>query len=258
MKLQFDNIALDVRPNDRHEWVLTSAETAEGYGVSESTIRMHKQRNADELIEGKHFISVTNSDAVGNQAATYWTKRGVVRLGFFIKSERARLFRDWAEDLVLKTAESLTPAPYYLPQTKAEALRALAEEIEAHEATQLQLAAAAPKVEQYERTMNAEGSYTIAQTAKMIGTGQNRLFEFLRQQHILFYQRGHNQPYQQYVDQGWFDVRQKTYLRGDKEESYPQLFVKPKGVEGIRKKWDTAHGTITNVIVPISTTPGHA
>lgn len=30
-----------------------------------------------------------------------WTKRGIVRLGFFIKSERAKMFRDWAEDLVI-------------------------------------------------------------------------------------------------------------------------------------------------------------
>ena len=30
-----------------------------------------------------------------------WTKRGIVRLGFFIKSERAKMFRDWAEDLVV-------------------------------------------------------------------------------------------------------------------------------------------------------------
>ena len=30
-----------------------------------------------------------------------WTKRGIVRLGFFVKSERAKMFRDWAEDLVI-------------------------------------------------------------------------------------------------------------------------------------------------------------
>ena len=44
-----------------------------------------------------------------------WTKAGVVRLGFFIKSERAKLFRDWAENLILKIDEQKdllgVPAP---------------------------------------------------------------------------------------------------------------------------------------------------
>jgi phage antirepressor YoqD-like protein len=141
---------------------------------------------------------------------------------------------------------AVQPAPYFLPQTKAEALRALAEEIEAHEATQLQLEAAKPKIEQYERTMNAEGTFSVGDVAKMIGTGQNRLFDFLRNQNVLFHHRGHNQPYQQYVDNGWFRVVQTTYPHGERQESYPKVFVLPKGVEGIRKKWDAAHRPAVN------------
>jgi phage antirepressor YoqD-like protein len=142
---------------------------------------------------------------------------------------------------VVKAIEQAQPAPYYLPQTKAEALRALAEEIEAHEATQLQLEAAKPKIEHYDRVSNAEGTYSVADVAQMIGTGQNRLFEFLRQQNILFRQRRHNRPYQQYLDLGWFMVRERTYSRGDKEEVYPQVFVLPHGAAAIRKKWDACH-----------------
>ena len=45
-----------------------------------------------------------------------WTKRGIIRLGFFIKSDRARLFRDWAEELIInprqvKNPRALSPAP---------------------------------------------------------------------------------------------------------------------------------------------------
>jgi len=48
----------------------------------------------------------------GSQDQTLWTKRGIVRLGFFIKSERAKLFRDWAEDFILRPAElAQLPAP---------------------------------------------------------------------------------------------------------------------------------------------------
>ncbi|EIQ01065.1 hypothetical protein OpiT1DRAFT_05632 [Opitutaceae bacterium TAV1] len=47
----------------------------------------------------------------GEQDVTLWTKRGVIRLGFFIKSERAKKFRNAAEDLTLWYTEgSLVPA----------------------------------------------------------------------------------------------------------------------------------------------------
>lgn len=86
-----------------HEYTLTSELVAKGYGVSTAAIRMQKKRHADELVEGKHWIAVTN--CYGGADKTLWTKRGVVRLGFFIRSERAKLFRDLAEDLVIGALE---------------------------------------------------------------------------------------------------------------------------------------------------------
>ena len=105
-----------VEPSKEHEFLMTTNEVAKGYGVSGNTIRTHKLSHLKELIEGKHFIMVENTKMNGvgkndsdRESATYrqtlWTKRGIVRLGFFIKSERAKLFRDWAEDLVLFVAE---------------------------------------------------------------------------------------------------------------------------------------------------------
>ncbi len=102
-----DGLSVAVYPNHQHEFLLPPKEVATGYGVSTYTIRLHKKRHSKELIEGKHFISnVTISNgAKGSSRGTMWTKRGIVRLGFFIKSERAKLFRDWAEDLIIKIEE---------------------------------------------------------------------------------------------------------------------------------------------------------
>lgn len=108
MLVQFENIELDVVEDQKHDWLLETALVAEGFGVSVSSIRKHKQRNSDELIEGKHFTSVTNSHAGLERVKTYWTKKGIVRLGFFIKSERAKKFRDWAEDLIIKESEGMS------------------------------------------------------------------------------------------------------------------------------------------------------
>ena len=83
---------------------MSTNEVAKGFGVAGGTVRSHKLEHIGELVEGKHFVTgVGKTNAFGKQTvATYWTKRGIVRLGFFIKSERAKMFRDWAEDLVVK------------------------------------------------------------------------------------------------------------------------------------------------------------
>lgn len=101
-----DGIIIPVTPHPEHEYTLTTAEAAAGYGVGESTIKEHKRQHADELHAGKHFLEVRNPDFQpgkgGAHTHIHWTKRGIIRLGFFIKSERAKRFRDMAEDLCLR------------------------------------------------------------------------------------------------------------------------------------------------------------
>ena len=111
-------LAVNVIPNQNYDYVMTTKEVAHGYGVSPQNIREHQRVN-DDFTEGKHFIKgVRISDTLGKNAQphqVFWTKRGIVRLGFFIKSERAKLFRDWAEDLIINVLEAgenfLKPVP---------------------------------------------------------------------------------------------------------------------------------------------------
>ncbi len=106
-----------VRLSEEHEFLLDSKEVARGYGVSPEVIRTHKRDHSDELLEGKHWTTVTNSNSPtgvgnpnarqsglkrGNDTVTLWTKLGVITLGFFIRSERAKRFRAAAAALVLR------------------------------------------------------------------------------------------------------------------------------------------------------------
>jgi hypothetical protein len=122
--LIIDGTVLPVTVHPIHEYTLTTAQVAEGYGVDPANIRKTLQRHGDEIIEGKHFIynshfeqCVTNSHAGSFQrVTTNWTKRGIVRLGFFIRSERAKRFRDLAEDLVIGHIETASsPAAKFCP-----------------------------------------------------------------------------------------------------------------------------------------------
>jgi prophage antirepressor-like protein len=106
MLIKFEEIDIEINEDKNHEFLISNSEVAKGYGISEVTLRRHKSNNENELIEGKHFVYLDVQTNGGMQNKIFWTKRGVVRLGFFIKSERAKKFRDWAEDLILQKVES--------------------------------------------------------------------------------------------------------------------------------------------------------
>ena len=109
-----DGLSVAVLPDTSHEFFMSTREVAKGYGLTPNTLRSHVSLNKDELIEGKHFykaVEIFNTLPKGAQPhQTFWTKRGIVRLGFFIKTERAKQFRDWAEELVLNVMGHKVPA----------------------------------------------------------------------------------------------------------------------------------------------------
>lgn len=106
---------------------------------------------------------------------------------------------------------------------RVKALEAKVEEIE-------------PKAEAYDSFMDSDGTYSVGNVAKMLGTSQNKLFTELRNHGVLI-GKGHmrNTPYQQYMHH--FAVKAYSYTRSDGNEgtSYTTR-VQPSGVDFIRKK----------------------
>ncbi|GHV40398.1 hypothetical protein FACS1894179_06860 [Bacteroidia bacterium] len=115
-----DGLQVKVLPDTGYEFLMTTKEVATGYGTTIYAINMARIRHESELIEGKHYLTAITKCYSGLNLphnAILWTKRGIVRLGFFIKSERAKLFRDWAEELILTTSPS--------PSQRGEIVKAL-------------------------------------------------------------------------------------------------------------------------------------
>lgn len=100
-----EGLTVTIIPSSDHEFLMTTKEVALGYEINVKTVRFHLLNNPDDFIEGKHYLKGAgiSSPLGGNfqPHQVFYTKRGVVRLGFFIKSARAKLFRDWAEDLIV-------------------------------------------------------------------------------------------------------------------------------------------------------------
>ncbi len=95
LSTDIQTVLAQAKPDNQHGWTMTTAQLAEGYGVSPSTLRGNKKNNEDELKEGHHWLK-------DEQGHTHWTKAGAVRMGMFVKSERAAQFRDMAEALIVE------------------------------------------------------------------------------------------------------------------------------------------------------------
>lgn len=207
MRLQFDTITLNVRPHAVHEWALTTAEVAAGYGVSSETIRSHKANHKDELVEGKHFVSVENLNAVRNQADTWWTKRGVIMLGFFVKSEKAKRFRSWAEDLILKVSETATATPSYQIDDPIARAKAWIREQEEKQALAFQNAELKPLATYAEQVLLSVTELTTTKIAQDVGMSAIRLNKILRDKGVQYKKSGIWNLYSTHNGKGYAKLR---------------------------------------------------
>jgi len=92
-----------------------------------------------------------------------------------------------------------------------------------------------PKAEAYDAFMDGSNLQTMNDVAKCLGIGRNKLFKFLREHKIM---RANNTPYQEYIDRGYFEVKEKPIQMGDSVINYAQTYVAAKGVDYIRKLLD--------------------
>lgn len=91
---------------------MDTKEVALGYGVTPQTIRTHKSNHQSEILENTHFVYTVENLNGADLKRTLWTKAGVIKLGFFIKSERAKLFRDWAVNVILTVTAPSVQLPH--------------------------------------------------------------------------------------------------------------------------------------------------
>lgn len=75
--------------------LFTTEQVAKSYGISQNTIRDHLKNHSDEILENIHFVTHKNDR---NRPIVKWTLKGIVVLGFFIRSKEAKNFRIWASN----------------------------------------------------------------------------------------------------------------------------------------------------------------
>lgn len=96
-----------------------------------------------------------------------------------------------------------------------------------------------PKVEFYDAVADTNHLIDVGQFAKIlfdksgISLGRNRLYEWLRRH---YYIRSNNEPYQQYVEAGYFVGKMVWIQIGEHYEPKPKTFITGKGQQFILKK----------------------
>ena len=135
---------------------------------------------------------------------------------------RTKIIDRWQE-----LEQATTPR---LPQTYLEALRALADEVEAHERTQQQLTIAEPKVQYFDKLVERNLLTNFTTTAKEFGIKRKDFVAYLLDNGYIYRdQRGNLLPYAVHVPH-LFEV--KEYCKD--HHSGTQTLITPKGRETLR------------------------
>lgn len=125
---------------------------------------------------------------------------------------------------------------FTIPSNLPEALRLAADLAEQKAVLEAKVQADAPKVQFHDQVTEAINCQTVEEVAKVLGTGKIRMFRWLRQEGFLM---SDNNPYQSYLDRGYFRVIEAQYNDKKRGEShtYTKTLITGKGLAFIQKRF---------------------
>jgi len=94
-----------------------------------------------------------------------------------------------------------------------------------------------PKAQFFDRVTDSTSTFDMGEAAKVLnlGMGRNALFLYLRHKKVLM---ANNEPYQKYIDLGYFRVIEQEYTQGAKGTKVKlKTLVYQKGINFILKLW---------------------
>lgn len=223
-------VATKIDNQKANEVTITSLEIAELTGKDHKHIMRDIRESLDKVVDGgvsKFGHTYINPQNKQSYPCYKLPKREALILvsGYSVEL-RAKII-DRLEYLE-NQLKSNTPQ---LPQTYAEALRELADKAEKVAELENKVAQDKPKVEYADKILSASNSVSFADFGKMLGSkgikmGQNRLFALLKEQKYLM---PNNEPYQKYVDCGYFELLPQNYNAGGKTITTYKTLITAKG-----------------------------
>ncbi|PAE90909.1 phage antirepressor KilAC domain-containing protein [Shouchella clausii] len=162
----------------------------------------------------------------GKQKLATVNEFGLYSLVLSSRKPEAKKFKRWITHEVIPSIRKTGSYSLQVPQTFSEALMLAAE-------LQKKIEEDQPKVEAHDRFISGSNHQKMADVAKVLGFGRNTLFKMLREAKILM---ANNTPYQRYIDQGYFVVKETPITMGGQTINRPQTYVTAKGVEWLSRQ----------------------
>ena len=176
----------------------------------------------------------------GNQEMTVINESGLYNVIIRSDKPEAKAFKRWLTHDVLPSIRKhgmyATDDLINDPDLAIRAFTQLKIEREKRAALAAQNAIMAPKAEFFDAVAESKDAIDLGSAAKVLnmGMGRNGLFDFMRENAILM---PNNQPYQKYIDQGYFRTIEQKYTKPDGTTCINiKTLVYQKGLDFIRKQ----------------------
>ncbi len=196
--------------------------------------------------ENTDFCSILSESTGGRQAQDFVLTLDMAKeLSMLEKNEQGRKARRYFIDCEKKLrAIAEAPRPM-LPATYKEALTALLIEVEQKEQLEQQLALAAPALAFTKAVSESKDLLTVGELAKTLnlpGVGRTIFFRYLRRDGYLMKD---NLPYQQHINSGLFEVKQRVLSqRSEKNNLQAQTMITGKGAAELTKRYKPAPAVV--------------
>jgi len=234
---KFENTTCDFWSNNNDDIFMSIIQLAEVLGYS-SKSGIENILNRNEYLKNNEFSSTHKLNVVeGNREVSrktrVFTEDGIYEVTLLAKTEKAKQFRKWVRDVLkgLRKGELKLTQQFNLPITYKEALVQLLTTIEKNEKLEEQNKVLIPKAEGYDILIDAHNFQNFGEVAKCFGIGRNSLYSLLRREKILM---NNNVPYQKYLNNDYFLVKEVSILRGQYYFNGTQTFIKPKGLDFLK------------------------
>jgi len=213
----FTSVKTSTQQNQK---TMTTKELATVLGVSERTIRETAKTKG---VEGTFHTLKTNG---GNQSVKVFTEEQAT----LIKQEIQK-----HHNLATRQIDSVSTQV----EENQIVMKAMAILQNRNNELMAQLNSMQPKVDFYNKVTGSPDTCDMKEVAKLLNyknVGRNKLFEILRDEKIL---DNHNQPYQKYIDAGYFRVIETKFEDKDGDTHINlKTVVFQKGVDYIKKTLD--------------------
>lgn len=239
---------------------------SEIHGQTERDIRKTIIRNLDRFRDGVDYIDVLQR---GDEMTTLtvmqeigYSKQSITQAEhLYILSERGyqKLIKIMDTDKAWEIYEKLLDEYFELkedritlPKDYSSALRSLADEVDKRAELEAKIVEQRPMVEFADHVGSTKDLITMSQMAKLahdenIPIGRNKLFRWLKQHKYLC---ENNEPYQVYIDRGFFKVKETAKQTPYGSKLFTQTFVTGKGQIYLIEKLRNEFGQVDYVCYP--------